>query len=161
MQRSHIVNRGRGAVGGKAGSHMIIDKSNAERGNKKMNLIELFVAKIRKHPKLMDLLKKAAHNVFPETMVLLDPSLNQMQIELPKKTAHNASAETVVLLDYPVNSMQRWNKDRPHPILSEIINKNRKLYKSTLQAFLPLSMFFENIPAQKNKQLSIKRTMLD
>jgi hypothetical protein len=89
---------------------------------KKPNLIALLVSQVRKHPRLIELLKKAAHN---------------------------ASPETVVLLDYPVNSIQRWDQEHPHSILFSIINRNREFYKSQLLAFLPLSGYFNAIPVQQ------------
>ena len=84
-----------------------------------MNLIALVALQIRKHPRLVKLLKKAAHRVSPET---------------------------VVVLDYPVNSRRRWDEKNPHKELYDIINKNRELYKSNLQSFLPLSRYFAAIP---------------
>ncbi len=85
----------------------------------KMNLTTFITLQIRKHPRLVELLKKAAHKVSPET---------------------------VVVLDYPINSRQRWNQERPHQELFDIIAKNREVYKSNLQAFLLLSKYFTIIP---------------
>jgi len=72
----------------------------------KINLMTLICSGIRKHPMLVELLKKAAHKVSPET---------------------------VVLLNYPVNSRRRWDQENPHQDLYNIINKNRESYKSNLQ----------------------------
>jgi hypothetical protein len=85
----------------------------------KMNLMTLVALQIRKHPRLVELLMKAAHKVSPET---------------------------VAILDYPINSRQRWDQENPHQELYNIINKNRELYKSNLQLFLPLSRYLTTIP---------------
>lgn len=69
-------------------------------------------------------------------------------VELLKKAAHKISPETCLLLDYPINSRQRWDQENPHQELYDIINKNRKLYESNLQAFLTLSRYFTIIPEQ-------------
>lgn len=85
----------------------------------KMNLKTLVALQIRKHPRLVELLMKAAHKVSPET---------------------------VAILDYPINSRQRWDQENPHQELYNVINKNREIYKSNLQVFLPLSRYFTTIP---------------
>jgi hypothetical protein len=85
----------------------------------KMNLMTLVALQIRKHPRLVELLMKAAYKVSPET---------------------------VAILDYPINSRQRWDQENPHQELYNIINKNRELYKSNLQLFLPLSRYLTTIP---------------
>ena len=84
----------------------------------KENFMTRIISKIRKHPKLVEWLTKTAQAVSPDT---------------------------VVVLDYPVKSKQRWTKERPHPMLYDIINKNRELYKYNLQSFLALSNFFSAI----------------
>jgi hypothetical protein len=66
-------------------------------------------------------------------------------VELLKKTARNVSPETVVILDFPVHSRQRWNQEHPHQELYDIINKNRDVYEYTLQSFLPLLGYFTAI----------------
>jgi len=85
----------------------------------KVKLMTLIALQIRKYPRLVELLIKAAHKVSPET---------------------------VVVLNYPINSRQRWNQEHPHQELYNIINTNRELYKSNLQVFLPLSRYFKAIP---------------
>ncbi len=86
-----------------------------------MDLKTLIASQIRKYPKLVDMLRRLAHKVSPET---------------------------VVLLNYPIIFKQRWDQENPHQKLYEIINKNRELYKSNLQTFLPLTEYFTNIPEQ-------------
>ena len=83
-----------------------------------VNFMTRAISQIRKHPKL---------------------------VELITKTAQAVSPDTVVVLDYPVKSKQRWTNGSPHPMLYDIINKNRGLYKSTLESFLALSKFFTAI----------------
>jgi hypothetical protein len=80
-----------------------------------------------------------------KTLVALQIRKNARLAELLKKAAYKVSPETVVLLDYPVNSRQRWGQKNPHHELYDIINKDRELYKSSLQAFLSLSKNFINI----------------
>lgn len=87
-----------------------------------MNLGSLISAQIRKRPRLVERLKKVAHDVSPET---------------------------VVLLDYPVNLRPRWDQGIGHRALYDIIDKNKDFYKSNLQAFLPLSRYFTSIPEQQ------------
>ncbi len=88
----------------------------------KMNLMRHVTLQIRKHPRLVALLRSVAHKVSPET---------------------------VALLDYPINSRRRWVEDNPHQGLYNIINQNRSSYKAALQAFLPLSQNFLNIPERR------------
>jgi len=88
----------------------------------KRKLMTVVALQIRKHPILVELLKKAARKVSPET---------------------------VVILDYPIYSRQRWDQKNPHQELYDIINRNREFYKSTLKAFLPLSRYFTIIPERQ------------
>jgi hypothetical protein len=87
----------------------------------KINFYDKVAFQIRKHPWLVELMKKAAHKVSPET---------------------------VAVLDYPINSKQRWCTDHPHQKLYDIINDNRKIYETNLQSFLQYSRFFTGISEQ-------------
>lgn len=53
------------------------------------------------------------------------------------------------ILEYKVNSRQRYGYGKPpHPILYEIINKNRDYYKKKLESFLRFKDYFHKIPLQ-------------
>jgi hypothetical protein len=88
----------------------------------KTNLMELVAFQIRKHPRLVQLLKEVAHKVSPET---------------------------VAVLDYPINARQRYDQENPHQHLYDIINNNREFYESNLQTFLLLSDYFTVIPERQ------------
>ncbi len=88
----------------------------------KMSLMKHVILQIKKHPRLVALLRSTAQQVSPET---------------------------VVLLDYPINPRRRWVEDNPHQCLYNIINQNRSSYKAAMQAFLPLSQYFLTIPARR------------
>lgn len=88
----------------------------------KVNLGALVALQIRKHPRLVELILKVAHKVSPEN---------------------------VAILDYPINWKQRWDEENPHHQLFDIINRNREVYKSSLQAFSALSKYFTVIPARQ------------
>lgn len=85
----------------------------------KTSIMKFVASQISKHPILVELLMKAAGSVSPES---------------------------VMVMDYPVKLKQRWDQENPHKELYDIINKNRKFYKSNLQAFLPLLRYFTIIP---------------
>jgi len=86
------------------------------------NLMRCVVSHIRKKPRLVELLKSAAHHVSPKT---------------------------VAIFDYPVNAIQRWDPGNPHSLLYEIINTNRDAYRSCLESFLRLSEDFLLIPKRQ------------
>jgi len=86
-----------------------------------MHLMQLFIKLIKKHPRLTRLIKKTAKLVSPET---------------------------VIILEYSINPKQRWNLQNPHEELYEIINQNRDHYKATLQLFLEYLPNFAKIPVQ-------------
>jgi hypothetical protein len=72
-------------------------------------------------------------------------------VELLKKTARDVAPETVVILDYPIKSRPRWGQGSGHKGLYDIIDKNRTLYESNLQSFLQLSEYFAKIPAEQQE----------
>lgn len=84
-----------------------------------------------------------------KTLVVLQIRKNPKLVELLKRVAHKVSPETVAILDYPINSRQRWDQENPHKKLYDIINENREFYKTTLQEFLPLSRYFTLIPERQ------------
>ncbi|MCI0451947.1 MAG: class I SAM-dependent methyltransferase [Candidatus Latescibacteria bacterium] len=88
----------------------------------KMGLRELAASQVRKHPLLVRVLRRAAHEVSPET---------------------------VVLLDYPLASRQRWDEDHPHQRLHEILDGDRAVYRANLQSFLPLADRLVTIPERR------------
>jgi Methyltransferase domain len=90
------------------------------------NLKKMLVSQIKRQPRLVELLRRAADRVSPETMPL----------------------------DYPVNSRPRWDREHPHRALHDVINKNREAYKSELQAFLALSSNFTSIPERQTRGLA-------
>jgi hypothetical protein len=105
------------------GSRKIIPCSKSLKGiTDKMNLRTLVALQIRKHPRLVELIMKVAHKVSPEN---------------------------VAVFDYPINPKQRWDEENPHQDLFNIINQNREVYKSSLMAFLKLSMYFTTIPERQ------------
>lgn len=69
-----------------------------------------------------------------------------------KSLAHNISPETVVLLDYPIVLKQRWDSYNPH--LYKIINGRRDAYRAQLQSFLALLPDFCRIPARNQPSSS-------
>lgn len=91
----------------------------------KMNVMSSIASQIRKHPRLVSLVRKAA------------------------KAAHIVSPEMVVVLDYPIHSRQRWDQGNPHQKIYDILNRYRNSYESNLRAFLPLSKYFTIIPERQ------------
>lgn len=51
-----------------------------------------------------------------------------------------------IFLDYPVRPRQRYTQENPHPLLYEIMNKNRKLYEDWLRRIEAYLKYFEAIP---------------
>jgi hypothetical protein len=111
----------------------------------KTNLKKFIVSQIKKQPKLVELLVKAANKVSDESTSSTAEIVSNDQATLAEDTT---SSGQVILLEYPVNSRQRWDKQNPNPYLHKIINQNRELYKSELQTFLELSKYFIAIPEQ-------------
>ena len=66
---------------------------------------------------------------------------------LIRRLARQASPEHVLVVDYPVDAKPRWDKDRPHGVLYEILDGNRSTYVNHLESFLPFLDFFREIPA--------------
>lgn len=71
-------------------------------------------------------------------------------MEFIKKTAHEISPETVILLEYPVHPKPRWTKHSPHKELYEIINRNRIRYKTLVNDFLEFNEFFSKIAERQS-----------
>jgi hypothetical protein len=63
--------------------------------------------------------------------------------------ARKVSPKTVVILDYPVNSRPRWQTPPYNPYLYDIINSQRRLYRSHLEAFLPHIDQLSRIPTRE------------
>lgn len=94
-----------------------------------MNLVTLVASYIKQHPRLVELIIKAAQKVSPET---------------------------VAVLDYPVRSRRRWVPEHPHQELHDIINTGREYYKSNLLSFLPLLSYFTVIPERQTGDASVE-----
>ena len=67
-------------------------------------------------------------------------------LNLLKRVVHQASPETVALLDYPVYARRRWDEERPHAGLLDIIAAGRKQYDATLYEFLQFAEALAAIP---------------
>jgi len=65
-------------------------------------------------------------------------------------TARRMFGQQLVLLDYPVRPVPRYGHGKPpHPILHEIINRNRSLYEDTFKEFLNYRGHLLGIPAKE------------
>ena len=63
------------------------------------------------------------------------------------KVAKIMKGYQLILLDYPIKPTPRYGYGKPpHPRLYEIINKNRREYKNTLESFLVFRKYFLKIP---------------
>jgi hypothetical protein len=67
---------------------------------------------------------------------------------LVRRLARQASPEHVLVVDYPVDAKPRWDKDRPHGEIYEILDRNRSAYVSHLESFLPFLDCFRKIPVE-------------
>jgi hypothetical protein len=93
----------------------------------------------------IELLVKVANEISDEPTSSTSEIVSSKQTTLTEDTAPGGQ---VIFLEYPVNSRQRWDKQNPNPYLHNIINQNRELYQSELQAFLELSKYFVTIPKE-------------
>lgn len=66
-----------------------------------------------------------------------------------RRAAREVSPQTVVLLDYPLVSRQRWDEDHPHRRLHDLLDREREVYRSNLQSFLPLMDRLVTIPERR------------
>tara|TARA_Y100000031_G_scaffold44649_1_gene51095 strand:+ start:515 stop:1384 length:870 start_codon:yes stop_codon:yes gene_type:complete len=64
-------------------------------------------------------------------------------------------SQHIILIDYKYRSEPRWGHGKPsHPLLYEIINKNRNEYKEVLKSFLNFNEFFRKIPIKSDSNQS-------
>jgi len=66
-------------------------------------------------------------------------------VKLLNALAQQTSPQNVILLDYPAYPKQRWDIEKPHQQLYDIINKNRDIFKRHLESFLSFSNRFTDI----------------
>ncbi len=61
----------------------------------------------------------------------------------------------IILIDYKYRSEPRWGHGKPtHPLLYEIIDRNRNEYRDTLESFVHLQEYFCNIPIRTDDKES-------